>query len=82
MSAMVKGPTQLDPIPAIERVRALQRRRSQLEQQSARCREALRGAALNPSAGRELDDTRATLAAVRSELERIAQAHPSATDRR
>jgi hypothetical protein len=78
MTAMTKRPAKLDPIPAIDRVRALQRRRSQLEQRSERCRRAVQGMKLNPSAGRELDDARATLAAVLSELERIAHADAGA----
>ena len=56
-----------------ERVSALQERRRQLEQQLERCRTAASNASetLRPSVGREIDDTRATLAIVRSELARL-----------
>lgn len=73
MTATSKRPPFADPIPAADRVRALQRRRTQLEQQSERWRAAVQHDALNPSAGRGLDDTRARLAAVRGELERLAR---------
>lgn len=55
------------------RIRALQQRRRQLELRLERCRARSAGAsdALRPSVGRELDDTRATLASVRAELSRL-----------
>jgi len=56
-----------------ERVSALQERHRQLEQQLERCRAAAMNAraTLRPSVGREIDDTRATLAIVRAELARL-----------
>jgi hypothetical protein len=57
-----------------ERVNALRERRRQLEQHLERCRTAASAAsdALRPSVGREMDDTRASLATVRSELSRLS----------
>lgn len=61
-----------DPIPVAERIDALQERRAQLEAHLERCRTALDRQGPNPSVGREIDDTRATLATVRAELSRLA----------
>lgn len=56
-----------------ECVNALQERRRQLEQHLERCRATAPGAtdAVRRSLGREMDDTRATLAIVRAELARL-----------
>ena len=56
-----------------ECVNALHQRRRELEQHLERCRQTAPGAteAVRRSLGREMDDTRATLAIVRAELARL-----------
>lgn len=61
-----------DPIPAEDRIAALEKRRVQLERHLERCRAALEHDGPNPSIGREIDDARATLATVHAELARLA----------
>ena len=61
-----------DQIPVADRARALEQREAQLERHLEHCRAILDGGGLNPPVGRELDDTRATLAHVRAELAQIA----------
>lgn len=59
-------------VPASARIVALTRRRVQIERHLERCRVAAeQRPALNPSIGRERDDTEATLAIVRAELARL-----------